>query len=78
MISAVGLLLAVTLVSSTTLSSYLNADDKAQLNNLFSSALPYKDASTAYWSLRGLSLLDALPKDNAVSYAFSLIFLSIQ
>lgn len=56
-----------TVSSTTTLSTYLTTDDKAQLTNLFSSAIPFKDTATAYWSLRGLSMLNAIPKDTTVS-----------
>ncbi|XP_067935738.1 dolichyl-diphosphooligosaccharide--protein glycosyltransferase subunit 2-like [Watersipora subatra] len=60
----IGLLLVVTRISSTTVSSYLTADDKERMRSLFSSS-PFKDSMTAYWSLRGQSLLDAIPKDSS-------------
>lgn len=60
-----GLLMLCSLVSSATVSTYLSADDKSQLITLFSSAAPYKDVITAYWSLRGLATLNSLPKDSS-------------
>lgn len=56
--------LTVGLISSVTVSDYLTTADQSRLQNVFSSGAPYKDLPTAYWSLRGRSLLNALPKDS--------------
>ena len=59
----------VVLVTSASVSSYLSQDDRVRLSVLFTSAVPFKDAVTAYWSLKGLSTLNSLPKDANVSHS---------
>lgn len=68
-------LLAIGLVSvvksSVTVSSYLSSDDLSQMKYIFTAASPYKDAISAYWSLRGLALTNNLPKDTKVRYTWT-------
>jgi len=65
-------LLMVAAATAVSLSQYLTADDQVQLRQLFDSPTSYKDAVSSYWSLKGLSVLKALPKDTTVCYLFSL------
>lgn len=57
-----------------TVSSHLTKDDQARLENMYNEAAPYKDALHAYWALRGLSVLKALPKDTKVCRSLAVLF----